>query len=115
MKIYSTAPEGNEAADLENARYFNLALKQINSASDYLKTSENPVQVMLVHIDILLLLSRKYPKDANLSIKRAEVKQWAASFYAWFERVNAKIPQKYRQGIKESADALFTELDQYGH
>lgn len=74
MKIYSTAPEGNEAADLENARYFNLALKQINSAS-----------------------------------------QWKESFYAWFELVNSKIPQKYRQGIKESADALFTELDQYGH
>lgn len=115
MKIYSTAPEGNEAADLENARYFNLALKQINSASEYLKTSVNPVQVMLVHIDILLLLSRKYPNDANLSIKRAEVKEWKESFYAWFERAGGKIPQKYRDGIKASADELFAELDQYGH
>ncbi|SFF06467.1 hypothetical protein SAMN05518672_11532 [Chitinophaga sp. CF118] len=115
MKIYSIAPEGNEAADLENARYFNLALKQINSSAEYLKTSDSPVQVMLVHIDILLLLSRKYPNDANLSIKRAEVKQWKESFYGWFERCGGKINVKYRQGIKDSADALFSELDQYGH
>ena len=27
MKIFSTAPEGNDMADLENARYINLALK----------------------------------------------------------------------------------------
>ena len=29
MKIFSTAPDGNEMADMANARYFNLAIKQI--------------------------------------------------------------------------------------
>lgn len=42
MKIFSTAPEGNEMAELENARYINLALKQIdekNQASRNVKVS----------------------------------------------------------------------------
>lgn len=27
MKIFSTAPDGNEMAEMANARYFNLAIK----------------------------------------------------------------------------------------
>ena len=29
MKIFSTAPEGNEMAELENARYINLAINKL--------------------------------------------------------------------------------------
>jgi hypothetical protein len=115
MKIYSAAPDGNEAADLENSRYFNLAINHINKSAEYLKQSDNPVQVMLVHIDILIYLSKKYPQDAHLSIKKAVVKDWKASFYDWYERAKEKIPKKFREGIKESADSLFAELEQYGH
>jgi hypothetical protein len=115
MKIYSTAPHGNEAADLENARYFNLAITHINKSAEYLKTSESPVQVMLVHIDILVYLSNKYPEDANLSIKKNQVTEWKTSFYQWYERCKEKIPKKFREGIRESADTLFAQLDVFGH
>lgn len=37
MKIFSTAPEGNEMAELENARYINLALKQIDENIEWLE------------------------------------------------------------------------------
>ena len=115
MKIFSTAPEGNEAAELENARYFNLARKQLNMSAEDLKTTDSPIQVMLTHIDILLMLCRRFPQDANLSVKKGERTDWKDSFYGWFERCGSKIPAKFRQGIKDSADALFAELEQYGH
>jgi hypothetical protein len=35
MKIFSTAPEGNEMAEMENARYFNLALKQAGENAEW--------------------------------------------------------------------------------
>jgi hypothetical protein len=115
MKIYSTAPDGNDMADMANARYFNLALKQINENIEWLKTAKKPVQAVLAHIDILLLLSKKFPKDANLSIEKDKVQQWKTVFYEWYERVNSKIPAKFRDGIKQNADELFAELEQYGH
>ncbi|MEN7551953.1 hypothetical protein AAG747_28825 [Rapidithrix thailandica] len=115
MKIYSTASDGNDMADMANARYFNLAIKQIEENVEWLKTSKKIVQAVLAHIDILLLLSKKFPKDANLSIEEDRVAEWKTVFYEWYERVNSKIPAKYREGIKQNADELFAELEQYGH
>jgi hypothetical protein len=115
MKIYSTEPDGNDMADMANARYFNLALKQIEEHVEWLKTAKKPAQAVLAHIDILLVLSRKFRSDANLSIKKDKVQEWKSTFYAWYERCNSKIPAKFREGIKQNADELFAELETYGH
>ncbi|MEK4424954.1 hypothetical protein [Solibacillus sp. FSL K6-1523] len=115
MKIFSTAPDGNEAAELENTHYFNLAIKKIEESNEWMKKTEKPYQVMLVHIDILLMLSRKYKLDANLSIKKDRVSEWKNTFDEWFIRCGKKIPAKYRNGIKENAVELFNELNGYGH
>jgi len=115
MKIFSTAPEGNEMAELENARYFNLALKQIEENIEWLKTAKKPVQAVLTHIDMLVIFSKRFPIDANLSIKKDKIKEWKTVFYDWYDRVNSKIPAKFRDGIKQNADELFAELEQYGH
>jgi len=115
MRIFSTAPECNEAAELENAHYFNLAIKKIEESNEWLKKTEKAYQVMLVHIDILLMLSRKYKSDANLSIKQDRVLEWKNTFDGWFTRCGQKIPSKYRNGIKENAEELFNELSEYGH
>jgi len=115
MKIYSAAADGNEMADMANARYFNLALKQIEEHIEWLKTAKKPVQAVLAHIDILLLLSRKFRTDANLSIKKDRVQEWKIIFFDWYERCSSKIPAKFREEIKQNADELFTELETYGH
>ncbi len=116
MKIYSTAPDGNEMADMENARYFNLAIKQIEDNIEWLKTSNKSVQAVLAHIDILVYLSRKEFCDSAVSmVKKDQVQEWKSTFYDWYERCNKKIPAKFREGIKQNADELFTELEQYGH
>ena len=70
MKIFSTAPDGNEMADMANARYFNLAIKQIEENAEWLKTANKPTQALLAHIEILIMLAKRFPIDANLSIKK---------------------------------------------
>lgn len=115
MKIYSAAPDGNEAADLEPAHYFNLARTRLQKSYEHITQTDKPAQVLLVNLDILLHLSKKYPAIANLTIKRTEAAAWKDAFWAWYERCASKIPAKYRAGIKESADTLFAELDQWGH
>lgn len=76
MKIFSTAPDGNEMADMANARYFNLAIKQIEENAEWLKTANKPTQALLAHIEILIMLAKRFPIDANLSIKKDKVKEW---------------------------------------
>jgi len=115
MKIFSTAPEGNEMAELENARYFNLALRQIEENAEWLKTTDKPTQALLTHIDILNMLAKRFTIDANLSIRKDKVQEWKQIFNDWFERCGRKIPAKFREGIKANSVELFKELEQYGH
>jgi hypothetical protein len=115
MKIFSTAPEGNEMAELENARYFNLALKNIAENVEWLKTTNKPTQALLTHIDILVILAKRFTTDANLLIEKDKVQEWKKIFLEWFERCGSKIPAKFRDGIKINGDELFRELEQYGH
>lgn len=115
MKIFSTAPEGNDMADLENARYINLALKQIEQNVEWLRTTNKPVQAVLTHIDILVMLANKFPVNANLLIRKHKVQEWKTVFNEWFDRCGNKIPAKYRDGIKANADELFAQLELYGH
>jgi hypothetical protein len=115
MKIYSTTPEGNEMADLENARYMNLSLRHIEENAEWLKTANKPVQALLTHIDILVLFAKRFPVDANLLIKKDKVQEWKQIFNDWFERCGSKIPAKFREGIKTNGGELFKELEQYGH
>ena len=115
MKIFSTASDGNEMAELESSRYINLALKQIEENIEWLKTAKKPVQAVLVHIEVLVSLSKRFTVNANLLIKKDKVQDWKVTFYAWYERCSGKIPAKFREGIKQNADELFAELEQYGH
>jgi len=111
MKIYSTAPEGNQMADLEPARYFNLAIKQIKEAEEWLRTAEGVCQPLLIHVDVLVYLSKKYPEMAKERLENLDRKQIGLTFYSWFTRCEKKIPAKFREGIKQSADELFLELE----
>ncbi len=115
MKIFDITPDGNEMAEMSNAKYINLALKNIEEHTEWLKTSQKPAQALLAHIDILLMFARKFPVNSNLLIKKDRVQEWKSVFYAWYDRANKKIPAKFREGIKLNADNLFEELNTYGH
>ena len=101
-------------AELENARYINLALRQIEENIEWLKTANKPVQAVMTHIDILVSLAKRFCQ-CKLLIKKEKVQEWKKVFNDWFERCGNKIPAKYREGIKTNSDELFIQLEQYGH
>lgn len=115
MRIFSTAPDGNQMADLEPARYFNLAIEQITKAEEWLKTSNEICQPLLVHIDAFVYFGKHYPEMAERRSAKLNIIQIKQTFYDWYDRVSGKIPVKFRDGIKQNADELFKELEQYGH
>jgi hypothetical protein len=111
MKIYSDAPDGNEVAINEPARYFNLALEQINKISTGLKTWEENAEPLLVHIDIFIYLGKKYPEMAKERLEDFNVNQARTAFFDWYERCKAKIPAKFRENTKTLGESLFSEMD----
>lgn len=115
MKIYSTEPEGNDIAQYVGVDYLKFSISLIESVSDWMKKTDKIAQPLLANIDLLLMIAKKYPTDANLLIKKEKIKEWKVIFNEWFERCGGKIPIKYRDGIKANGDELFKELEQYGH
>lgn len=115
MKIYNTLPDGNDMADMASARYFNLSLKQIEENAEWLKNTNQPTQALLAHIEILTLLAKRFPVDANLCIRKDKIVEWKNIFDSWFARCSKKIPVNFREGIKNNGDELFKELEKYGH
>ena len=115
MKIFSTEPNGNEVAEYVGTEYIKFSIELIEDDIKWLKKTKDIAQPLLANIEILLLITKKYSTDANLLLKKESIKDWKTVFYKWYERVNSKIPAKYREGIKQNADELFAELEQYGH
>ncbi|RVU01209.1 hypothetical protein EOD41_04380 [Mucilaginibacter limnophilus] len=111
MKIYSAAAEDNEMAKLEPARYFNLAIEQINDIKEWMRTSSEGVQPLLVHIEIFLLLSKRYPELASRRVAKLNRKELKEIFAIWYERNLNKIPLEFQAGINASAEELFSELE----
>lgn len=111
MKIFSAAPEGNESADMEPARYLNLAIEQINKITEWMKTADRAAQPLLVHLDIFILLAKKYPDVAELRMDGLDIPEIKTTFYDWYERCHKKIPKQFRDEIKLSADEIFKSLE----
>ena len=84
-------------ADLENARYINLALKQIEQNVEWLRTTNKPVQAVLTHIDILVMLANKFPVNANLLIRKHKVQEWKTVFN---EVVSTVVATKFLRNIE---------------
>lgn len=113
MKIYNTLPEGNEMASLEPARYFNLGIEQVEQIIEWMKDAKGPTQPLLVHLDILLLLSERYPPVAEDRIYKLDLENIRTIFLAWHERNSAKIPAKFREEIKDSGIKIIDGLKKY--
>ena len=94
-KVYGERPEDNQMADVEIGQYFRFAIENINKHNDWLKTSNGSSQALILHIDILLVLCRRFPGDNTVSIKTPHVEEWEATFNEWFIRCENKIPSAF--------------------
>ena len=65
---------------------------------------------ILISLFILLLISEKSPSDLTSRLKESQVIQWRETFDNWFNRVEKKIPNEYRNSIRENANILFNKL-----
>ena len=111
MKYYNSQSDGNEMSISSPVRYFNLAIEQIDAIEEWLRTAKENVQPLLVHIDIYIYMSKKYPEIARRRIAKLDVVEIKETFYAWYERCEKKIPAAHREGVKQNADLLFEELE----
>ena len=110
MKYYSSESHGNEMSVLAPVRYFNLAIDQILDIEEWLRTAKQNVQPLLVHLEMYVYLSKKYPDIARRRIAKLDVEAIKKTFDEWYTRVEKKIPSAHREGVRKNADDVFEEL-----
>lgn len=106
-RIFNASPGGNEMADMEPARYFNLAIEQIDACEAWLRDTSEAAKPA-AHRGVPAA-ARAYPGLAEGRARKLDVPRIRSTFDAWFERV--KIPAQFRKGIRASGDALIGELE----
>lgn len=112
---YGYKPIEHEAVDSQSTYYFKLAIEKAEKANEWLLTTNKPFQDLLIHVEVLVVLSEVYPDIANLRIDQKKTKIWKDTFNNWYEKYGSKIPKKYREDFKQNADDLFEKLCKLGH
>lgn len=110
MKIYGPGIYDNERADMVGICYIEYSLAEIESAIEWLQSSNETCQPILAFIDMLLLIGEKAPGDLTGRLKTSTVTRWEGVFNDWYARVKSKIPKKYREPIEADAEKLFSRL-----
>lgn len=111
-KIFGIKPEDNTCSDLVPMSYFYNILNNILEINKLIAQEkyEDGRQPLLVHLDILLTLAKKYPNVAAMGISKLNRKELKETFELWWNRNEKKIPARFRSGIRQNADDLFNEL-----
>ena len=112
-RIYGNGIYDNENAESTASDFVKFAIKQINSSVEWLSTTNEVAQDTLANIDLLLAITKQNPICTNLLLEKQEVLKWKTAFNDWYCRVYNKIPNEYRQAIKNNGEKLFNELEQY--
>jgi hypothetical protein len=115
MKLYGSGIYDNERADLTGIGYAEFAIQTVQEDIAWLKSTKEICQPVLASIDMLLLIAKKFPDDVYSRLSEKQIKEWNMVFDEWFNRVNKKIPEKYRQKIFDDAVLLFKKLEKYGN
>ena len=109
-KYYKEGPFGSTVSDMEDAVYFNFAIKNLKEEAERMRSSDIPFQLMLAHIYVLLHLSKEFVISSQLLIKTEDVVDWQSAFDDWYEKCNKKIPAKFRQDVLDTSKKLFKDL-----
>lgn len=67
----------------------------------------HPEQSIIVLLQCLRKLAEEFPNAVALHFHKPEFERAKAGFHEWYEKVEKKIPAKYRQGLREEAEAEF--------
>ena len=95
MKVYGTGIYENDRADLVGLAYLHFSISQIEDVIEWMKGTDEPAQHLLGYLDMLLMIAKKFPDDANLKIKKQRVSEWQIIFNEWFVRAE----KSYRKSI----------------
>ncbi|MCK0206366.1 hypothetical protein [Ornithobacterium rhinotracheale] len=115
MKFSGSGTFENERANTVTLNYIGFALNEIKGDIKEMRESNNPLQILLGDIQVLISLIEICPYNISGRLKSSEVDEWQNCFNEWFERVKNKIPKEYRSDIKQDSVRLFDELRKYAH
>lgn len=71
---------------------------------------KHPEQSILASLRCIRLLNSAFPKNRSVHFGKKDFAKAIALFDEWYDAMSGKIPKKYRQGVRDEADAEFARF-----
>lgn len=66
-----------------------------------------PEQSIVASLGCLRAISLQFPKSLKVHFRRSDLEKAKEKFYQWYDCVERKLPQEYREAIKSNAETEF--------
>ena len=90
MKIFSTAPEGNELAEAVGVDYIKFSISMMDGFIDWMKTTKDPSQPILAIIDMLASTGMRIGELLALTYNDINLEEKTISINKSYQRLKGK-------------------------
>lgn len=112
MGYWSAEPDGSDFAF--DAVGVNILLIKQQMLKDIATVLEKgyPEQGMIASLTCLRLLGERFPKNLRVHFGKKDYQFVKRSFEQWYDKVNGRIPAKYRQDVLAEAHREFSLFEE---
>ena len=107
MSYWNGSAEGSDfATNAVGVAILNIKDKMLKDFDGIMK-AKHPEQSIITSLTCLRLIGERFPQSLCLHFLEQDYIEMKEKFYQWFELMNKKIPAKYRDELKASAEQEF--------
>lgn len=107
MPYWGSKPTDNDYAfDAVGVNVLLIKQRMFQDAENVIEKSF-PEQGIIASLQCLRLLAIEFPKNVRLQFGRKDFEKAKAAFEQWYDKVQQKLPAKYREAIRTEAEMEF--------
>jgi hypothetical protein len=107
MPYWGSGPIDNDYAFDAVGAYVHLIKERMFADAERVIEKSCPEQGIVASLECLRLLAGAFPKCVRVSFRRKEFEKAKEAFGRWYEAVQNKLPQDYREAIRANAETEF--------
>ena len=110
MAFHGSGPIGNDQAIEEFGAILFLISDRVDESLDRLENSNTLEQVTMAGVTALRVLAQKYPQYSTIALVKSRLEEWRRRYFSWLDRVESRLPPRFREEIRSSAQKEFDLL-----
>ncbi len=107
MSYWGSHPEDSDFAFSAAGVAILRIKKKMLEDIEVVKEKSYPEQSIVSSLVCLRLLGERFPKSLSIHFGKKDLEKARVAFETWYQQMESQIPQKYRNGLLEGAEAEF--------